>query len=239
MDEGSGAVLGHKNQSWPAPPLFEADWREPSGRLGDDLSQRLAVSRTLMPHLAFGGRMARIRMTALPFWPGWTAGEALITGAGEDDRVMAFLYGPFGAELLDGRSDLIHDINERRGIQLDTDARRQAYLRFFTSAVRGDEGAFFLVESDARLAELTGKKPRGAARGLGHPIRSRPAEDDRSLHEAVVLYGAALFRSTFSILPGGMVMMEDDQIVTDEHPGPGFTFDGAFRRPTPAKGDAR
>lgn len=221
------------------PPLFEADWREPDDMLGTDLRRRLTRSRAFMPRLMFAGHMMRLRMTALPFWPGWSAGEALMTGGGEDDRVVAFLYGPFGAELLDGRSDIIHEVTERRGIQLDTDAQREAYLRFFTSAVRGDEGAFFLVESDDRLAELTGNKPQGAAKGLGHPIRTRPGDNSGSLHDAVVLYGAALFRSTFSILPDGMVMMEDDQIIMEDHPGPGFVFDGAHRRPTPGRGDAR
>ncbi len=220
------------------PPLFEADWREAGDALGTDLRRRLTRSQAFMPRLKFAGHMARVRMTALPFWPGWSAGEALMTGDGED-RVVAFLYGPFGAELLDGRSDIIHEVNEQQGIQLETDAQREAYLRFFTSAVRGDEGAFFLVESDDRLAELTGQKPQGEAKGLGHPIRTRPGDGGGSLHDAVVLYGAALFRSTFSIVPGGMVMMEEDQIVMEDHPGPGFIFDGAHRRPTPGKGDAR
>lgn len=221
------------------PPLFEANWRDAREPLVTDLRRRLTLSPAFLPQMVLGGRMAQFRFASLPFWPGWAAGEVLMAGTGEGDRVLAFIYGPFGAELLDGRSDLIHDINERRGILLDTKARREAYLRFFTSAVRGDEGAFFLVESDDRLAELTGEKPQGAGKGLGHPIRSRSGEGDASLHDAVVLYGGALFRSTFSVLPDGLVTMEEDQVVMEDHPGPGFIFTGAYRRSTPRKGDAR
>lgn len=221
------------------PPLFEADWREAPDPLAADLRRHLVLSPVFLPQTMVGGRMVQFRMTLLPFWPGWAACEVLITGTGEGDQVVGFLYGPFGAELLDGRSDIIHDINDRRGIQLQTEAQREAYLRFFTSAVRGDEGAFFLVESDDRLAELTGGEPRGAGKGLGHPIRSRPGDGDTSLHDAVVLYGAALFRSTFSVLRNGLVTMEEDQVVMEDHPGPGFIFDGAHRRPVTGQGDAR
>lgn len=218
-----------RQEGWPLAPLFQADWREPPAPLLVAVRERLT-----RPHLQgldpdWDGVMQNVRLTALPFWPDWMAGEALMrdeTGV----RVTSFLYGPFGAHAMTGAAGLIHDINERCGVLLDTQARQQAYLHFFTSAVRGDDGPFYLADSDERLAALTGRKPKGKAKGLARPLSSRQ-EDDRSLHDAVVFYGDALFRSTFAVMPNGMVSMEDDELVTDDYPRPSFIFQGAVRRP--------
>ena len=220
-----------REEAWPLAPLFQADWREPPGPLLDALRERLSEPPMWVFDFTWTGTMQRVRLAALPFWPDWTAGEALMhdeTGA----RVTSFLYGPFGVHPMTGASGLIHEINERCGVLLDTETRQEAYLHFFTSAVRGDDGPFYLLDSDQRLEALTGRKPKGKAKGVARPVSSRQ-EDGRSLHDAVVFYGQALFRSTFAVMPTGMVSMEDDEMVTDEQPRPACIYQGAARRPAP------
>lgn len=215
--------------AWPFGPLFEADWREPPSSLAAALRDRLTGVRTRVFDPDWAGTLENLRLAALPFWPDWTAGEAMLRdGAGV--RVTSFLFGPYGVHLMTGAAGLIHDINDRCGVLLDTEARQRAYLHFFTSAVRGDEGPFYLVDADARLQALTGKAPKGKAKGLAAPVRSR-LEDGRGLHDAVVFYGQGLYRSTFAVTPDGQVSMEDDEMVTDEQPRTCFIFEGAVRRP--------
>src|SRR3546814_3729356 len=75
---------------------------------------------------------------------------ALVTG------VQTCALPIYGAHELDGTSALIHDVNEGGALDVSTADLAADYLRFFCSAVRGDEGPFFLIEDSERFALLSG-----------------------------------------------------------------------------------
>src|SRR3546814_15619649 len=97
-------------------------------------------------------RLSRVR--PLAFWPGWMWVDALVDTK-QGAASAAFLYGTYGAHELDVTSALIHDVNEGGALDVSTADPAADYLRFFCSAVRGDEGPFFLIEDSEQIGRAS------------------------------------------------------------------------------------
>lgn len=180
-----------------------------------------------------------LRAMPLSFFPGWllVEGEAQIT----PEKVGTFdvLYGPGFMWVIDGTSDVIHDLNSGRvpvisgkdSVSSDADVTAKPtflaaplaklnmydngpdYLRFLCGAVWGDEGPFIFVESlDASVLQGI-KSPNDDWRKKITPIRTLPG-DDSFLAEATVAYGGHLYRSQFSVT-GAVISMVDDARIPD------------------------
>lgn len=140
-------------------------------------------------------------------------------------RESYLLYAPDDPVPLDWTSTPIHELNPR-ALLIKNAADAEEYLRFFCFAIAGDEGRFFITERvedlhlqpGAELDEATGARLREAL----HPVRlAEPAEDDEPWQyrfEAPVLYGDALFESTFLVDQSGQVVMVDDTPIAAELP---------------------
>src|SRR5690606_32023066 len=115
----------------------------------------------------------------------------------------AFLYGPHGAHAIDGASALVHDINDSGLLDVSTPELACDYLRFFCSAVRGEEGPFYLIEAPDRFVELTGGALPAAPDVQALPVVAKRSVEGWRL-DALVQYGPALFRSRFSLTRGGL-----------------------------------
>ena len=127
----------------------------------------------------------------------------------------------------------MHAANDDDSLAL-TEATVHDYIRFFLYFVRGDEGAFALIESPSEIelaegdvvAGHNGGSPevdaselqarlanaRSHARPLTAPV---VGEDGRWVVEGTVAYGGGLFESTFAVAADGQIEMLDDNPVEE------------------------
>jgi len=128
---------------------------------------------------------------------------------------------------IDGKSDPIHEVNDKVKLDLKSDESHVAdYLHFFCDNVYGEEGAFIIVEDvaeDLQWNALGYQQRECLARHVKRGCESeeplfpimhiKPSEDEvQSAYtlSALVNYGDALFGAVFEVDPGGEVKMIDD-----------------------------
>jgi len=119
---------------------------------------------------------------------------------------------------LDGASAPIHTFNEKAPIGL-REQDTLDYLRFFCFFVRGEGGAFYIVESasDPMFSSQTGAA--SALEGVATPaVVTERGDDGRAICKAIVLYDRALFRSEFAVDSNGMIEMLDDEPLAQDLP---------------------
>ncbi|WP_449191383.1 AAA family ATPase [Thauera sp.] len=148
-------------------------------------------------------------------------------------RESYFLEHAKGIEVLDGRSMPIYEANAREGREI-AEPHRMAYLRLFFFFVRGEEGAFTLLESPSQVGEPTESDSTRAAtwpavrQRLMQSLRPLRAlgEDGKgnSRFNVVVHYADSVFECDVLVMPTGMVEMVDDRAIEQSLPA------GAIRR---------
>ena len=145
-----------------------------------------------------------------------------------EDRVAYMVQA--GADLfpLTGRSDVIHELNERLGGPRPEQV--VDYVDFFSSFVGGDEGPFLVPRNDAERAELfaadtfaedaartraalvLGSESAAAHLELPPCKLERLAGDGETASvEAHIVYGSAIFMGRFSVAVDGAIEMVDDE----------------------------
>lgn len=197
------------NAPWVAPPPFLADWREIEAFTFAELRDRISLAQiekapglAEIPQLSF----ERMRAARLPFYREHLILEAQARVPGRRKiGLLLVLLGPDGPIGLDGRALRIHEVNLEFGLDLSTPALALAYLRFFCTAVQGQEGRFAILDSPADC-------------GLQPPPEIPPpritAEDREGYEvEAMVRYRTQLFRCDFRIEHEGAVDMREDRLV--------------------------
>lgn len=178
-----------------------------------------------------------LRVTPLSFYPGWllAEGEAQVTP--EEIGTFNVLYGPGFMWVIDGESEVIHDLNSGRIpdvslkpeskteggrpgvtpsflpiplIELEPTVTGPDYLRFFCGSVWGDEGPFWLVESPDAAILQEARSPDNTWHKEIKPLNMRRV-DDHLVAEAIVCYAGGLFRSTFTVQEGAVLMLEGEE----------------------------
>ena len=212
---------------WCDRPPVPGNWRELSpderARVAERLHRAEPAGRVDWPAATQPRSIERIRLCEMPFYRGRVLLDVQVNGriGGASQRAIAsFVLGPDGLRPLDGTSPPIHALNAI-AIDLGQPAQQLAYLRFFCAFVRGDLGPFRIVETVADL-EFRPRVPARRKAALAEqvaPLRAEAGEETPSAgaeFTANVVYGAALFRSRFSIGATGMIeMLDDTPIETD------------------------
>ncbi len=176
----------------------------------------------------------------LSFYPGWLLAEAEAQLTPEEIGTFNVLYGPGFMWVIDGESEVIHNLNTGRipaigapdakaadgGIgsppsfleiplvELEPTVTGPDYLRFFCGSVWGEEGPFWLVESPDAAILQGAKSPDDTWREQIKPITMTRVGDFLT-GEAVVCYSGCLFGAKFKV-EKGMVSMEDDQVLAED-----------------------
>ncbi len=202
------AQAGVMNYQWrPAPQSLRAE---------------LASEPTLAAAgLRVDGARSRIDVTGLAWYD-----EALLLRVQDPDwpnpaLTAWFVRSADGALVrLLGRSTPLHDLADSEPLRLGP-ANVLGYLKFFCFFVRGEEGAFYVLEHaddplipagiDPRLRVLLEETVRPAS------YEGRD-EAGRHLCEAVVWYSNALFHARFALDDGGGIEMLSDEPVAGELP---------------------
>lgn len=129
------------------------------------------------------------------------------------DVLIYFLLYQDELYRLDGKSNFIHEVNEKARIQL-TDENVLDYMRFFCFFVRGDEGPFYVLDQwdDAMLH---GQITEAELEDIKQTIMptSLQGKNNRGDYvcEATVYYSNAIFAVDFLVHATGIIEMIDDQ----------------------------
>jgi ATP-dependent Zn protease len=209
-------------------------WRLLGGEEVTRAQERLSGRAPLLGVSALAGA----HCSDLSFYKRHLLIELRFTSSRGLERVFG-LHGPDETYWLDGTSGPVHSANEAESLAL-TDAMVHDYLRFFCYFVRGDDGAFALIESEDEVvlasADNNGK-PAGDtsdlqarlanARSHATPLTKRPVDDEggRWVVDACVAFAGGLFKTTLEVAANGAVEMLDDEpvelldgIATPEYP---------------------
>ncbi len=121
---------------------------------------------------------------------------------------------------LNGTSPPIHEVNAQAPIKI-TEENVLEYLRFFCFFVRGEEGPFLIAESmdDPDIPKNMDAQTRAVMEGVLRPSTYEGRnEKGEFLCDGVVFYSNALFLANFSVQPGGMIEMLNDEPVAGDLP---------------------
>lgn len=214
---------------WHLPPAFSGDWTDLQSDAAGNAVDRL---RAAFPE-AWGEGVAEgvraVRRMEMSCYPGFDAVEVLFQFEDDDrqKKSQLALLGPEIAFWVTGASPGLHELNSMRRedgkphLDISTEESAAEYLRFFCSAVHGDDGPFRIVPTSDELAAhmKTGELfeiPDGVFSDSAMARVEGEADETAWQTNAPILYANALFRGHFRIQRSGMVeMLEDDVIAND------------------------
>ena len=180
-------------------PLIAGDWQVLQGQEMSQERERLAAAD---PRFA-AARIRGIRSLLLPFYDDVSLREAEISAPlGEPAGILAYLRHSKGVVLLDGTSAPIHAFNKSTVPILDTREKASAYLRFFTSAIQGDQGVFRLVDHASQLVwrEAATLVDRQNLPGPMQPLVIEQVADGAWQAVSTLQYGDAISRRAFACI---------------------------------------
>ena len=197
-----------------------ACWEPCEGKQGAQVLERLASQQ---PMLFADARLVNSRRSRLSFYESHRLMELEFVRDHGLERVFV-LDGPQGTAWLDGQSDSIHATNEAESLALSPSTVAD-YVKFFFYFLRGDDGAFVLIESSEEVepADSSGHSEDddedGAltleeARSKARPLEMRGPDAAGSwFTDVAVAYDGALFTASIAVESSGLVEMTDDQPV--------------------------
>ncbi len=189
------------------PPLVPGDWLA----LEPDTASR--IMRSLPERLGYSKRAA-LRARELPFFPGWILLES-VEPVGAKRRVRSAIFSEDEMVLLDGDMAKVHAVREKVFVPGGEDHTLD-YLRFFTTACRGEKGRFHIVmdPSDLSPGEAVSLAARDIVRiALLDPILATETPEGW-VFRIRLFYGADLFDTKFIVPRDGVCEMREDILLT-------------------------
>jgi ATP-dependent Zn protease len=205
-----------------------AAW-EPCG--DEQAAEALARLAGQAPQFFADSSLVSARSARLPFYATHRLIELHFVRDHGPERAF-LLHGPDDTRWLDGESNPMHATNQAESLAL-TDATVHHYIRFFLYFMRGDEGAFVLIETPSEItageggdhsfeqdggpadAELSGLQMRCAnVRSRVTPLTTRTIDErGRWVVDGSVAYNGVFFVVSLAVSPDGEVEMIDDEPV--------------------------
>jgi hypothetical protein len=181
----------------------------------------------LLPNLSWDGDL-KIKSRSLPFYPG---SQFLMLHSSSWTENDLFIYALVSGEdfcWLNGTSPALHEFNRRGHISLTGD-NALAYLKFFCFCVRGEEGAFYVIDSlkapylpvglraGTEIETLVDVKERFQER-FQSPRAFSVSDDGKWRFSATIYYSNAIFLADLLVESTGMVQMVNDTAVLADLP---------------------
>lgn len=180
----------------------------------------LEFARKILPHIE---EQACVRAFAarLPFYPDAYRIYRMETSCYDTEKVsgrteewFALWNGAGFPLLINGESGVVHETNEVAPLAL-TPQNTADYLRFFLFCVRGENGAFILLEKQPEK-NVPGAE---AVAALTCPLTYiEQDEDGRARYKATVAYAGNLYLAYFAVSQDGIVAMTDDELLVTDVP---------------------
>ena len=188
-------------------------WEPCEAGVAEDILTELARTR---PTAFAGARLLHARFARLPFYANHDLVDVRILGVAGVERAL-LLHGPADTHWLDGQSTPVHVVNALETLALTT-ATVLDYVRFFLFAIRGEHGAFVVIEAPEEIglaaaadADVAVAGQVASLRQLWTPLRQEATSTDgRFRAQATVAYSDVLYASTFLVKPDGEIEMVDD-----------------------------
>lgn len=238
MNRGNTALGAQKAEDgyWLARPLVPGDWFQLAA---DEIAEMLGQLKNYlqiapeMPPFLDCAKVHGMRARTLDFYPGWLLVECQAALNSETVALFNFFFGPSGAILLDGRSDVLHAFNAIVPVAIEGPNLAAQYLMLFCSAVRSELGRFEIITDPGQIVFLPGQQSDqiAVARSLVLPLSEQGRNEAGIEFQAIVRYGDGLFSTRFRVPANGRVEMLDDQPLEIEAGIETETFEGPFRLP--------
>ncbi len=188
-------------------------WEPCQADVAEDVLKELAMAR---PTAFASASLLHARFARLPFYSNHDLVDVRMLGVAGVDRAL-LLHGPAGTHMLNGQSTPVHLVNALESLAL-TDVTLLDYVRFFLFAIRGEHGAFVVIEAPEEIGLEVAPGADAAAAGqiamlrqLWTPLQQEiAATDGRFRVQATVAYADVLYASTFLVTPDGEIEMVDD-----------------------------
>jgi len=185
------------------------------------------------------GKAKTIRSLELPFYRHGGLIEAVLPAEQGDApdflESLVILFESDGksssAVVLNGQGASILAMNDKAGLQIDTEERARAYLKFFVNSLGGRDRAFRVVENvgEYQWAERPSPAFLGAASGAAQPMQVTRLDGGGWSAWATVEDAGQIYRARFTLSPDGKVA------IAEEHelfrlPTAAQKFDGMVRK---------
>lgn len=216
---------------WHLSPAFSEDWMDLQSDAAEDAVDRLRAAFAKAWGEGFAEGVRAVRRMRTSCYPGFDAVEVLFQfeECDRQKKSQLALLGPEIAFWVTGAAPGLHKLNNMRRedgkphLDISTEVRAAEYLRFFCSAVHGDEGPFRIVPTSDELAVhmKTGELfeiPDGVFSESAMARVEGEADETAWQTNAPILYADALFRGHFRIQRSGMVEMLEDEVIVNELP---------------------
>lgn len=136
------------------------------------------------------------------------------------------VHGSNHAIVLDWTNEPIYRLNQDIPITLDEN-KACDYVRFFFSHVRGKNGRFLITESvdDIRWREEPPPAARKSISQMLLPLSVREQKTDGSyLLSVTVMFKDSLFKCDVTVAPGGLVSLDNEELLVEDIPVMDDTF---------------
>ena len=183
------------------------------------IGELIANLRAQSPQSFASAVVLEARQAWLPFYTDHFLVDVTLHGVAGVERAL-LLHGRSDTYWLDGQARPIHMVNALEEIEL-TENTVLDYVRYFLFAMRGDQGAFVLIESPDEITAIdattstgttTGPASLESLRALWVPLRlDGRTQDGRLGVQATVAYAEGLYASTFAVQVDGEIEMRDDR----------------------------
>ncbi|PYV84056.1 MAG: hypothetical protein DMG05_25085, partial [Acidobacteria bacterium] len=224
-----GVIVTAKPQNWALPPLIPGAWHTLVPQELETEIKHLPASDERFTH----GQIARVRVLPLNFYNNSMMFEAEVRQENGERGVINYIRRGDETIFLDGKSQLIHDMNQKLPPNLDTVDQATAYLRFFAGSIKGDYGRFNLIDRAEELHWLPEATDKLRA-NLAHiitPLIVQETRDGRWGAIGTVQYTDAVFYAIFRLSRNGEVDMRGDNPVAAELPILAESFVNGIRLP--------
>jgi hypothetical protein len=215
--------LGSRDAGWAFGPVYDGGWRTLEGSEFEEAKDTLAGA---LPEQELNA-VHYIRQVYLPFYENGRLLDVQYSGVRSDGGqqtsftgLKSFIVNNAGVFELNGTSPPIHNANAKGPLHLEDAQTVAAYIRFFTTFVNGEDGAFQIVEHTDDIAWKATASPSQVASAAAavRPLVVWPSEEEPGAWRATaaVHYASHILHSGFLVRPGGMMEMVEDQPVTGE-----------------------
>lgn len=202
---------------WADQPIYPSAWATLISKEFDEAASLITSKAGISE-----SQIQRIRACPLSFYEQGRLIEAEYAEKNGDIYIVALVSAKGIAARLDGTSPPIHEVNSSVPLRLQTAEDTVAYLRFFCSYVRGDEGAFHIVESndDLRWTKSAPAQTKAAVARLLRPlvVWRDPKISGAWQATATIQYSTALFHAQLKVPQGGTLEMSNDKPVANDLP---------------------
>jgi TPR repeat protein len=207
-DTAATEAIARTRTAWALPPLFSAAWQLVEGA---ERRQEIARVRQGAVSNVDLSDPRRLRKVAVDFYPGASLFE-LEVGRGGTVGILTYIRKDDQFVRIDGRSAQIHTLSASAPIRVDTLPAAVAFLRFFMSAVQGEDGLFRIVDDEHDL-HWHASAPPAVRTAIADRIKRLDLSASSSggwNATATVDYGRGLYYVDLWLKPNGQVDMLND-----------------------------